>query len=132
MDLHEITLKKKMYLLAKSVEYAQNGIIITDKNGNIIYSNPFTTILTGYSAKELIGQNPRLFKSGKHDISFYKKMWDQITSGKKWTGEIINKRKNGELWTELVTIFPVSDENDEIEFFIAIQQDITPKKKKKN
>ena len=126
-ELHEINLKKKMYLLTKAVEAAQNGIVITDKEGRIIYTNPFVSQLTGYSSEELIGQNPKLFKSGNHKPDFYDKMWKTIISGKKWTGEIVNKKKNGELWTELLTITPVTDENDSVEFFIGIQQDVTYK-----
>lgn len=126
--MHEIALKKKMYLLTKAVESAQNGIVITDKDGNIIYANPFVSELTGYANEELVGQNPRLFKSDKHNQDFYEKMWKTILVGKKWQGEIVNKKKNGELWTELLSITPVTDENDNIEFFIAIQQDITYKK----
>lgn len=125
MEFLEISLKKKMYLLSKAVEAAQNGIVMTNKDGKIFYANPFSAELTGYSVEELVGQTPRLFKSGKHDNAFYEKIWKTISSGKKWSGEIVNKRKNGELWTELLTITPVTDANDNIEFYIGIQQDIT-------
>ena len=127
MELHNLTLKRKMYLLIKTIEAAQNGIIITDKNGTIIYTNPFVSKLTGYPSESLLDQNPRLFKSGQHNKEFYENMWKQISSGQKWTGEIINKKKNEELWTELLTITPVTDENDDIEFYIGIQQDVTYK-----
>lgn len=126
--MYELSLKKKMYLLSKAVEAAQNGIVITDKDGIVVYANPFSSEISGYSNDEIIGNNPRLFKSGKHPPEFYEKMWQQISSGKKWAGEITNKKKNGELWTELLIITPVTDESGAVEFFIAIQQDITYKK----
>lgn len=128
MELHNISVKKKMYLLTKAVEAAQNGIVITDTTGGIIYANPYASELSGYSNDELIGQNPKLFKSGKHDNAFYEKMWKTISIGKKWSGEIVNKKKNGEFWVELLTVTPVTDGNDNIEFYIGIQQDVTGNK----
>jgi two-component system, cell cycle sensor histidine kinase and response regulator CckA len=132
MDLNYIPLKKRMYLLVKAVESAQNGIIITNKEGNIVYANPYFTKLTGFSEEEILGKNPRILKSEKHDKEFYEKMWKQISSGKKWTGTITNKNKKGYFWKELLTITPITDENDTIEYYIGIQQSIDEEHTKKD
>lgn len=115
--------RKKIYLQSKAIEYVENGIIITDCSGFIIYANPYVYNLTGYTQEEVIGKTPRIFKSGIHTDAFYKDLWDTITSGRKWKGEITNKKKNGNLWVEFLTITPIKDDNGEIEFYVGIQQD---------
>jgi PAS domain S-box-containing protein len=108
------------------MENAANAIIITDARGIIIWANPAFEYLTGYSFEEVSGHNPReIIKSGKHDRIFYMNMWDTIMSGKVWKGEIINRRKDGTLYTEEMTIAPVKDKNGEILNYVAIKQDIT-------
>jgi PAS domain S-box-containing protein len=81
--------------------------------------------LTGYSRGEAIGKNPRILKSGKQDAEFYRELWDRILSGKVWQGEVVNKRKDGELYTEEMTITPVLDESRRVGGFIAIKSDMT-------
>ncbi len=115
-------------LQSAALESAAHTIVITDRDGNITWVNPAFTRLTGYTADDVLGQTPRLLKSGQHDQSFYESLWEIILSGKVWHGEIINRRKDGTLYTEEQSITPVRDERGEISHFIAIKQDITERK----
>ena len=105
-----------------------NGIVITDRDGNIQWVNPAWVKLTGYSLSEAIGKNPSIVKSSLQDEAFYKILWDTILSGQTWRGELINKRKNGSLYTEEEIITPVCADNGKITHFVAIKQDITARK----
>jgi PAS domain S-box-containing protein len=119
--------KAEQELLLRSValEAAANGVMITNSNGEIIWVNPALSHSSGYSAEELIGQNPRLFKSEKQDDSFYKELWETILSGKIWHNTLVNRRKDGALYPDDMTIAPIRDENGAITHFVAIDQDIT-------
>ncbi|MEJ2722206.1 MAG: SpoIIE family protein phosphatase, partial [bacterium] len=99
--------------------------IITDKNGVIRELNPSFERVTGYLEKELIGKTPRILKSGKHDKAFYKNMWDRILTGESYTGVVVNRKKNGELFYEMKTVTPIRDEDGEITAFLSIGKDIT-------
>jgi PAS domain S-box-containing protein len=103
-------------------------VIITDTDGKIEYVNPKVCETTGYTRDELIGQNPRIFKSGEVPVHEYKIIWDDIISGKKWHGEFHNKKKNGELFWEVASISPVFDANGSITHYVAIKEDITRQK----
>jgi len=120
--------ERDIYLQNAALEAAANAISITDAEGEITWVNPSFTRLTGFSYDEVVGNKPSVLKSGKHDDSFYKEMWDTIKAGKVWRGEIINKHKDGELYSEEMTITPVRDELGEILRFIAIKQDISQRK----
>ena len=111
------------------MESAANGIVITNPMGIIQWVNPAFTKLTGYSADEVIGNNPSALKSGKHDREFFKNLWDTILKGEVWHDEVVNKKKNGDLYYEEMTITPVFDEKGEISQFVAIKQDITERKR---
>ncbi len=105
-----------------------NGIMISDVNGNIIWANEAISQLTGYSAEELKGQNPRVLKSGKQDETFYKNLWGTITAGKVWRGELVNKRKDGSFYMERMTITPIRDRDGKISNFVAVKEDVTSQK----
>ncbi|MCW8848645.1 MAG: PAS domain S-box protein [Melioribacteraceae bacterium] len=121
--------QKKLILQSKALECAANSIIMFDRNGDIIWCNNAFTKLSGYSSEELIGKNPRILKSGKHDKLFYSNLWKTILGGRVWSGEIINKKKNGDLYYEEMIITPVSNnDSDTISHFIAIKQDISLRK----
>ncbi len=129
----DITERKRtedlLRLQSAALNAAANAIVITDRTGLIQWVNPAFCDLTGYTAAEAIGKNPReLVKSGKHDRAFYQDLWDAILAGQVWHGEIINRRKDGSLYTEEETITPVQDAPGEINHFIAIKQDITGRK----
>jgi two-component system, cell cycle sensor histidine kinase and response regulator CckA len=120
--------EEELRVQSSALQAAANGIVITDREGRIQWVNPAFTRLTGYSAAEAMGQNPRVLKSGRHDRAFYHKLWHTILAGGVWQGEIVNKRKDGALYTEEMTITPVLDAGGVITHFIAIKQDITERK----
>ncbi|HEV2731657.1 MAG TPA: PAS domain-containing protein, partial [Terriglobales bacterium] len=107
----DITLRKRadkqLRLQSAALEAAANAIVITDQHGTIVWVNRAFTKLTGYSEEEILGKNPRLFKSGEQPQSYYANLWATIASGKVWQGEIVNRRKNGTTYTEEMTITPV-------------------------
>ncbi len=115
-------------LQSSALNAAANAIVITDRDGRIQWINPAWTELTGYVLEEVLGQNPRLLKSGIQDSAFYKNMWDTILAGKVWHNELVNKRKDGSLYNEEETITPLLDEQGQITHFIGIKQDITERK----
>ena len=114
--------------LSKALHYSPAAVIITNANGDIEYTNPKFTEMTGYSAEEMLGQNPRLLKSGNHEDAFYQQMWETLKTGATWTGEMINKRRNGEMYWESTSIAPVLDDENNIKRYVAVKQEITAKK----
>jgi PAS domain S-box-containing protein len=110
------------------MEAAANGIIITDPNGIILWTNPAITQISGYTYPELVGQSTRLFNSGRQDPNFYQQMWETILAGNVWQGDTVNRRKDGGHYVEEQTITPVRDKNGQISHFIAVKQDITERK----
>jgi hypothetical protein len=121
--------EKQLQLLSRSVEQSPVSIVITDPLGDTEYVNPKFTEVTGYTAEEVIGRNPRFLKSGEHSKEFYQDLWETILSGKEWRGEFHNKRKDGELYWENAVISPILDENGRIAHFLEAKMDITEKKK---
>ncbi|MCF6212439.1 MAG: PAS domain S-box protein [Flavobacteriaceae bacterium] len=119
----------RIRLLNKTLTQSPNSIIITNTDGDIEYVNPAFTSLSGFSFKEVYGNNPRLLKSGEQPLSFYKNLWDTILSGKVWEGEIVNKRKDGTKYLVNVSISPVYDKDGKVTHFVGIAQDITEKRK---
>ncbi|HUG44598.1 MAG TPA: PAS domain S-box protein, partial [Acidobacteriota bacterium] len=116
-------------LLQSALESADNSIVITSRDGVIEWANPAFSALTGYSLEEAIGRKPgELLRSGEHDESFYQEMWKQILAGNVWRGEIVNRRKDGSLFEEEMTIAPVPDERGEIAHYVAIKQDVSEEK----
>ena len=108
---------------------AANGIVIVDREGVIQWVNPAFAALTGFTAEEAAGQTPRILNSGQHSRAFYKNLWEAILAGDVWHGELINRRKDGSLYTEEMTITPVRGRGSEITHFIAIKQDVTARKR---
>lgn len=111
--------------LLTAIEQSDETIIITDAKGAIQYVNPAFTRITGYSKAEAIGQNPRLLKSGKQDGAFYQNLWATIAGGNSFQKRMINRRKDGSLFTEEVTISPVCDVAGTIVNYVAVKRDIT-------
>lgn len=114
--------------LSRALEQSPVSVIITDTTGNIEYVNPKFTEVTGYTADEVLGQNPRIFKTGMMTTDYYKQMWQVLTSGKVWFGEFQNKKKNGDFFWELASITPVFGSSGEITNYLAVKEDITNRK----
>lgn len=119
----------KLKQLKHAVEQSTSSIVITNLEGNLEYVNQHFLTVTGYTYEEVIGNNPRILNSGYTKKEDYKEMWDTIKSGGTWKGEFLNKKKNGKLFWEEVTISPVRNEEGEIINFLAIKTDITKQKK---
>jgi two-component system cell cycle sensor histidine kinase/response regulator CckA len=117
--------EEQLRLQGAALEAAANAIMITNHQGVIIWVNPAFTQTTGYAHEEVLGKNTRLLRSGKQDREFYRKMWNTILSGRVWRGSIVNRRKDGTLNHEDMTITPIVNSTGEITHFIAIKQDIT-------
>jgi len=125
---HHVLLENQLRKLNQAVEQSPISIVITNLQGDIEYVNPKFTQITGYSSEEVIGQNPRILKSGETPPEEYRAMWQTISSGKEWRGEFHNKKKNGELYWEQAWIAPIFDKDGHITHYIALKEDITEKK----
>jgi PAS domain S-box-containing protein len=111
--------------LGAAVEQTPASIVITDETGAIEYVNPAFERTTGYSAPEVLGQTPRVLKSGTHDVEFYRRLWETIRSGRVWSGRIVNRTKNGALFTEDAVIAPVKDAAGAVRNYVAVKRDVT-------
>ncbi len=121
--------QEQLLLQSSALNAAVNGIVITDRRGTIEWVNQAFSVLTGYTLEETIGKNPRdLVNSGKQDKSFYKNLWSTILAGEVWHGELINRRKDGSLYTEEETITPLKNVDGVITHFIAIKKNISARK----
>ena len=130
----DINLRKlaedRLHLQSAALEASANAIVITDTEGFIQWANPAYSRLTGFPQRESLGKRPNdLIKSGLQDQAFWEAFWQVIKSGQVWHGEVINKRKDGTLYNEELTITPVRDERGEIAHFIAIKEDISARKR---
>jgi len=114
-----------MARLVQAVEQTSEAIVVTDASGIIEYVNPAFEQITGYRAREAIGRNPRILKSGQHPRSFYEAMWNTLLSGQTWSGQITNRRRDGDVYQEEATISPVVDHSGAIVHFVAVKRDIT-------
>jgi PAS domain S-box-containing protein len=111
--------------LSMAVEQSPVSIVITDLNANIEYVNPAFENITMYTSEEVIGRNIKILKSGKTDKTIYEKLWKTIKRGEEWNGEWMNKKKNGELFWEKISITPIHNENGKTSNYLAVKQDIT-------
>ncbi|MGB9664077.1 MAG: PAS domain-containing hybrid sensor histidine kinase/response regulator [Ignavibacteria bacterium] len=127
--IRDVTERKKFleYLekLTRAVENTDEMMMITDVQGAIEYVNPAFERITGYSLEEIKGKTPRILKSGLQPDEFYADLWKTILSGKSWQGILVNKKKDGSLYTEEMLISPIKNENNQIISFVAIKKDVT-------
>ncbi|MDY0191523.1 MAG: CHASE domain-containing protein [Desulfuromonas sp.] len=127
----DLTQREKAYLeqerLLRALNQSGETIFITDHQGTIQYVNPAFTHITGYTAEEALGNNPRMLKSGTHDAEFYQQMWATLTSGNTWNGRLVNKKKDGSLYTEEAAISPVKNAAGTIVNYVAVKRDISEK-----
>lgn len=122
-------LSERLILQSTALAAAGNGVIITDRQGAILWVNPAFTTLTGYTPEEVLGANPRILKSGQQDAAFYRDFWQTILAGRTWKGEFVNHRKDGGIIISEQTITPVRLDGGEITHFVGIMQDITERKR---
>ena len=121
--------RKDLSLARKVIEASLDGIMIVDAGSRIEFVNPAFTHMTGYEPEEIIGKNPRILNSGRHDEAFYRHMYETLGKQDYWQGEIWNRRKNGEIFPEWLTINVIRDEDGSISQYAAIFSDITERKK---
>jgi PAS domain S-box-containing protein len=114
--------------LTKAMTENPASVLITDRMGNIEYVNPKFTNVTGYTLQEVLGLNPSILKSGDTPDHIYKNLWETITSGKEWRGELKNRKKSGEFFWEDISISPIFDDNGYISHYVAVKEDITDRK----
>jgi PAS domain S-box-containing protein len=120
--------EQEIIKLTRAVEQSPSSVIITDPEGAIEFVNEAFTAVTGYSREEALGNNPRLLKSGLVSPEVYEQLWQTITSGQTWRGELCNRRKDGSLYWDFISISPVRNERGEISQFVGVQTDITERK----
>ncbi|MCC7300293.1 MAG: PAS domain S-box protein, partial [Verrucomicrobia bacterium] len=111
--------------LSTAIEQSPEAVLITDSDGIIQYVNPAFETITGYSRNEAVGQTARILKSGHHDEVFYSDLWKTIAAGNIWRGRVVNKRKNGDFYTEEASISPVRDTDGTISGYVAVKRNIT-------
>lgn len=121
--------EENLVKLTKAIEKASEMVLITDPQGKIEYANPAAEEITGYKPEELLGENPRILKSGYHDKEFYRDIWDVITSGRVWRGEVVNRRKMGDLYHQELTISPVFDDTNALTHYVSIARDVSERKR---
>jgi PAS domain S-box-containing protein len=120
-----IVTERSRYSLEQAIAQTRTAIMITRVNGDIEYVNNAFSEITGYSAHEAIGNNPRLLKSGKNSGSAYAEMWRTLLSGMPWRGHVCNRRKNGQLYWDDMTISPIKDPAGVVTHYIAVKEDVT-------
>ena len=119
---------EQLQVFSQVVEQSPTSILITDSDANIQYVNPHFTQDTDYTAAEMIGKNPRILQSGLTDPATFRDLWEHLTRGEPWTGELINRRKCGETYWEEAHIAPVKDAQGAITHFVAVNLNITERK----
>ncbi len=129
VDITErVNTERKLRQQSRIIEQAPLSIAITDLTGAIAYVNPRFCEVTGYTLEEVLDQNPRVLKSGKTAPEVYTQMWQTLSRGEVWRGELCNKKKNGDLYYEQAVIAPVTDESGAITHYVALKEDITERK----
>jgi diguanylate cyclase (GGDEF)-like protein/PAS domain S-box-containing protein len=128
-DIDMLKQAEEILSLSRTVfNTVDEAILVCDADNRIVMVNPAFTRLTGYQADEVIGKNPHLLSSGKHDADFYRQLWAQLTNTGNWCGELWNRRKNGELYVEWSTIKQVRDPHEKLTHYVAAFSDITQRK----
>ncbi|UGA56700.1 sensor domain-containing protein [Vibrio sp. VB16] len=125
-------IEDQLLVAATVFENSIEGVIISNRDGMIIYVNKAFCEITGYQELEAIGRNPRFLKSGRHEKSFYREIWKDLFNQGQWKGEIWNRRKNGEIFPELSTISVVYDDKRNICNYVAVFSDISQQKQQEN
>jgi len=120
---------ERLRLDAAVIQSSQEGMVITDLKGTIVDVNPAFCAITGYRREELVGQNPRLLKSGRHDRAFYRQLWTTLLDKGQWSGEVWNRRKNGELYPQWLHISAVTDDHGRKTHYVGVSSDLSQMKR---
>ncbi len=115
--------------LATAIARSPISVVMTDASGSIRYVNPFFEELTGYTADEVLGTNPRFLQSGRTEPETYLQMWSELLAGRSWHGEFTNTKKNGELYQERAVLVPITDDDGRLRTVVGIKEDVTPLQK---
>ncbi|WP_259655966.1 bifunctional diguanylate cyclase/phosphodiesterase [Shewanella colwelliana] len=120
--------QEQLEMAANVFENSVEGVLITDAKGDIVEVHGAFTDITGYSREEVLGKNPRIFSSGRHNKAFFRSLWQSLLSTGKWYGEIWNRRKSGAIFPEQLTISSMYDDEDQVRYFVAVFADISAQK----
>jgi diguanylate cyclase (GGDEF)-like protein/PAS domain S-box-containing protein len=120
---------KSLEMSSAVYEHTMDGVLITDNHNKIVHVNDAFLNITGYPLESVIGKDPKILKSGNHDKHFYQKIWDQLSLNGYWQGEITNRKKNGEIYIEWLSINAIKNAQGQIENFIGIFSDVTHQRK---
>ena len=121
--------QQELRLMDVAMRNAANAMFITDCQGQVLWMNEALMRISGYAREEILGHTPHVFSSGQHDVSFWQEMWSRIVRGQDWRGDIVNRNKSGEVYTVTQSISPLFDEKGELTNFLAVQQDISEKRR---
>ncbi|HEY3442502.1 MAG TPA: PAS domain S-box protein [Paludibaculum sp.] len=121
--------EEQLSVLVRAIEQSPASVVVTDTQGRIEYVNPKFTALTGYSAEEAFGQNPRILKSDLNQAEVYADLWRTISRGGEWQGELLNRRRDGSLFWEQASISPVKNLGGKVTHYVAVKEDITERKR---
>ncbi len=127
--INNIFNQDKLTVFSTAIEQNPISVIITNTEGLIEYVNPQFTKTTGYHIQDVKGRNPNILSSGKQQKDFYKKLWETILEGETWKGELCNKKKNGDLYWESVSISPIQNDEGKTTHYISVQEDISETKR---
>jgi len=128
-DITDLKRKEQdLRILTRAIEQSESSVVITDRDGRIEYVNPTLLAESGYRRDEVIGQTPRILKSGLTPTGVYRDLWATITAGRTWHGELQNRKKSGELYWERAVISPVTNERAEVTHFVAVKENVTAQK----
>ncbi len=118
-------LEERLRLSAQVFDSTQDSITMTDAHANIIAVNPAFELITGYTEREVVGLNPNVLRSGRHDGAFYRAMWHSLETQGQWAGEIWNRRKNGQVYPERLRINAVKDQREQVVAYVSVSSDIS-------
>ncbi len=120
--------EQRLLLQSTALDTAANAVVITDASGRVVWANPAFTAQSGYTMGEIVGQDLRLLKSGRHEPEFYRQLWATVVAGKTWRGDVTNRRKDGTLYVDEHTITPVRSKEGVVTHFVTIMNDVTERR----
>ncbi len=129
MQIQALKVTEAMRLSSLVYQNSNQGMVVTDARGMIVSVNPAFTVITGYEEDDVLGQQPRIWKSGRHDSEFYRTMWQSLQQNKQWQGEIWNRRKSGEIFAEYLVLNAILNREGKVDGYVCLYSDLTEKKR---